>query len=173
MLPPATAPPMAGSTTTTSSSTPPPSAAPPSVAAPGGPLAIHFIPAQMDANASGVFTVALAVDNAKDMASAQFQLQFDPKVVHLNDVVSGRLLAVDGQQPVPVKNIMNDSGSATVEITRTAGTPGVTASGILATLHFQAVGKGAVSVAAPNLTVRDSQGKIIGQSSPQVTVNVK
>jgi len=134
---------------------------------------VHFNPAQIDTTPSGVFSVAVAVDNASDLAAAHLQLQFDPKILQLNGVTSGQLLAVDGQQPTPIKNVMNESGSATVEISRTPGTAGVTASGTLLTLQFQAVAKGTATVTAPSLVLRNSKGEVIGQSSPQLTVNVK
>jgi general secretion pathway protein D len=174
MLPPATAPPTGGSASATplSGGTPRAGSTTPGTQ-PGAATAVHFLPAQIDTTTSGVFSVALAVDNANDLASAQIQVQFDPKVLHLNDVARGGLFTVDGQQPVFTKNIMNDSGSATIELSRTPGTPGVTASGKLVTLNFQAVGKGTVTVAAPNLVLRNSQGQIVGQGSPQLTVDVK
>jgi general secretion pathway protein D len=173
MMPPATAPPIGGRAAVV----PPPGAAPAAVSATpstssGTPAGVHFLPAQVDTTASGVFTVALAVDNANDLASGQVKLQFDPKVLRLNDVARGGLLTVDGQEPVFTKNVMNDSGSATIEFLRTPGTPGVTASGILLTLNFQAVAKGTATVATPS-TLRNSQGQIIGENSSQLTVNVK
>jgi general secretion pathway protein D len=146
---------------------------PPPPPIPSVPTALHFVPGQIDSTPSGTFTVAVAVDNAHDVTSAQLQLQFDPKVLRLNDVVRGGLMAVDGQQPVPIKNVMNDAGTATVELVRQPGTPGVTASGNLFMLHFQAVAKGTVTVTAKSLVLRNSQGQIVSQSSPELTVNVK
>jgi general secretion pathway protein D len=183
LLPPATAPGPNGQAPGGTAAALPPATAPPAgaavptgtvpVARQSGPILVHFTPSQIDTTPSGVFTVAVAVENANDVASAQLQLQFDPKIVRLNDVARGGLLAVDGQQPVPVKNVMNDSGTATVEIIRQPGTAGVTASGNLFTLHFQAVAKGTATIAASSLTLRNSQGQIVAKESPQLTVNVK
>jgi Cohesin domain len=134
---------------------------------------VHFNPDQIDTTPSGLFTVAVAVDNASDLAAAHLQLQFDPKVLQLNEVTRGGLLAVDGQQPVPIKNVMNEAGSATIDLARQSGTAGVTASGTLMILQFQATAKGTVTVTAPSLVLRNSQGQVISQGSPQLTVNVK
>jgi hypothetical protein len=61
---------------------------------------------------------------------------------------------------------MNDAGSATVNLNRFPGSKGVTGSGTLVTLSFQAVGRGSAKVAIPNLSVRDSQGSTIATSAP-------
>jgi general secretion pathway protein D len=172
LMPPATAPPLPGTTPATPPGGPPTAAAAPTLP-PAVPAAVHFTPGQIDTSSSGVFTVALAVDHADDLASAQVQIQFDPKVLQLTSVAPGGLLAVDGQQPTLTKNVMNESGSATIEILRTPGTPGVKASGLLCTLHFQAVGKGNATITVPSLMLRNSQGQVIGQGNPQVTVAVK
>ena len=139
----------------------------PSATAPAPSAAVHFEPRQIDTTASGVFTVALVVDHADDLTSAQMRLQFDPKILQLSGVEAGGLLAVDGQAPALIKNVRNESGSADVEILRTPGTPGVKASGLLCVLRFQAVGKGTAKVAVPNLVLRNSQGQAIGTYSPE------
>ena len=152
-------------------------ALPPATASPTGasriPAAVRFSPAQIDTADSSVFTVALAVDNATDLASAQLQIQFDPKVLRLNDVSPGGLLAVDGQRPEPVKNVRNDAGSATVEILRTPGSAGVSASGNLVTLRFQAIARGTATITIPTLALRNSRGQITADDSPSVSVNVR
>ena len=53
-------------------------------------------------------------------------------------MVRGDFLASDGQQPVFTKNIMNDTGTATIQLNRQPGTPGVNGGGVLVTLNFQA-----------------------------------
>jgi general secretion pathway protein D len=167
--PPATAPPEAAS----------PAAAPPATApTPAGdqnpPAAgsarVRFSPAQMDTTLSSNFTVAVTLDGGTDVASAQVQIQFDPKVLSLNDIARGGFLASDSQ---PVKNIRNDIGTATVQVGQSAGTPGANGSGVLATLTFQAVGRGATAVAIPGVTIRNAQGQAAGAGAARLAVNVK
>lgn len=111
--------------------------------------------------------------NGQDIFAAPLQVQFDPKVLRLNDIVRGGLLGSDGQQVVFTKNIMNDAGSATVNLNRFPGSKGVTGSGTLVTLSFQAIGKGTTTVSVPNVVVRDSQGTTLVTTSPTMTVNVR
>ena len=115
----------------------------------------------------------MVVDSAKDLGAAHLQLHYDPKLLQLNGVTRGALLAVDGQHPEPIKNVMNESGSASIDIARASGSPGVTASGTLLTLQFQAVAKGTATVETPSLELRNSQGQLIARSGPQLTVNIK
>ena len=60
-----------------------------------------------------------------------------------------------------------------MNLNRPPNTQGVSGSGVLATLNFQAVAKGTATVAIPNLTVRNSQGQVVFSGSPQLTINVK
>ena len=68
---------------------------------------------------------------------------------------------------------MNDTGTATVQLGRQPGTPGVNGAGVLVTLSFQAVGKGSTAVFIPNLSVRNSQGQPVADGSPRMTVSVQ
>jgi general secretion pathway protein D len=113
------------------------------------------------------------VDNANDLASAPLVVHFDPKILRLNDVLRGNLLASDGQQLAFSKSVLNDTGEATVNLSRSPGTGGVSGSGSIVTLVFQAVGRGDAVVTIPKLTLRNSQSQPILTATPQFTVSVK
>jgi general secretion pathway protein D len=156
---------------------PEPSATKPQVPAPAAPATgstrVVFAPARLETQLSSAVTVTLMVENASDLFSAPLNIKFDPKVLRLNDIVRGNLLASDGQQVVFTKNILNDTGDATVNLNRFAGTGGITGSGNLVTLSFQAVGKGTTTVSIPQLTLRNTKSQPILTTTPQLTVNVK
>ena len=188
MAPPATAPPM-GAPGMAPPATAPPMTAPPMTALPTAPAAgepakpdapkpvgnavVRFLPPQVEINAQGMMTVALIIENATDVSSAPLQVSFDPKVVKLNDAGRGDFFSSDGQIPVFTKNIQNDAGAAAMNLNRLPNTPGVSGSGVLTTLIFQAVAKGSTTVTVPNLTVRNAQGQVVFSGSPQMTINVK
>jgi general secretion pathway protein D len=134
---------------------------------------VKFVPAQAAGVINGNITVSLMVENATDLASTPMQIRFDPKILHLNDVVRGNLLASDGQQVAFSKNVLNDTGIATVNVSRFPTTGGVTGSGSLVTLVFQAVGHGDTVVTVPSLTLRNSQSQAILTANPQFGVSVK
>jgi general secretion pathway protein D len=162
--PPATAPP----------ATAPPATAPPATG-PGTPSAgrVLFNPHAVEASQGGSFTVTLSVENAANAAIAPIQLRYDPKLLRLNDAASGDFLARDGKQPVFTKNIQNDAGTATILINRPPGALGISGSGTLLTLSFQAVGRGSTAVEVPNLVIRDPQGQPAVSTSVLLPVTIK
>jgi general secretion pathway protein D len=166
-LPPATAPPFAPG------AEPPPTGGSPRADF-NGPARAYFKPGHVDAAAGSSFTVDVALDNGLDVASAPMALEFDPKLLRLNDVTVGGLLSTGGQKPVFNKNIQNDRGAASVILNVLPDNPGVTtATGTLVTLSFQAVAAGSGTVTIRSLAVKNSRGSIVHTSSPQLTVTVK
>jgi hypothetical protein len=134
---------------------------------------VKFVPAQATVQVNGTLTLSLMVENAGDLASTPMQIHFDPKILRLNDVVSGNLLASDGQQVAFSKNILNDTGEATINMSRPPTTGGVTGSGSIVTFVFQAVGRGDTVITVPSLTLRNSQSQPILAATPQIAVSVK
>jgi len=154
---------------------PPPPAKPEGAPAQAPPASarVTFVPSQTNAQVNGTVTISLMVENASDLAATPMQIRFDPKVLRLNDVVRGNLLTSDGQQVAFSKNILNDTGEASVNVSRFPSTGGVSGSGSIVTLVFQAVGRGDTVVTAPQLTLRNSQSQPILIATPQLTVHVK
>lgn len=152
---------------------PAPPAGPPQAAAPTGAARVNLVPAQVEAAQGGTVVVNMVLENAADLFSAPVQIKFDPKVLRLNDVVRGTLMGSDGQQVIFTKNILNDAGTATVNLNRMPGTAGISGSGTLLTLTFQAVGPGVASVEAPQFTARNSKAQPIVTASPVAVVTVK
>jgi hypothetical protein len=129
------------------------------------------MPSQVDTDVGSTLTVTLALDGGVDVAAAPMIVTWDGKLLKLNSIDLGDLLAQKGQL---TKNIQNDQGRASVQLNVPPNSPGVTApSGTLVTFSFQAVGRGAAQVTVPQLTVRNSQGGVVVSGSPQLTVNVK
>jgi general secretion pathway protein D len=169
-MPPATAPPIAvpGAPPGVPSGVASPAAVPA-----GGTARVQFSPPAAQTAVGSTVSVSVTMDGGTDVSSAPMQISWDPKVLKLNDVIRGDFLSSDGQQPVFTKNVMNDTGTASIVLGRQAGTPGVNGSGVLVTLNFQAVGKGSSPVFIPNLSVRNSQGQQVADGSPRMTVSVQ
>jgi general secretion pathway protein D len=174
LAPPATAPPM-GQPGMAPPATAPAADAPAKPDAPKqiGNAVVRFLPPQLESSPQGMLTVALIIENATEVSSAPLQVTFDPKVVKLNDAGRGDFFSSDGQIPLFTKNIQNDTGAAAMNLNRLPNTPGVSGSGVLATLIFQSIAKGSTTVTVPNLTVRNAQGQVVFSGSPQMTINVK
>jgi general secretion pathway protein D len=154
----------------------PPATAPPApggTAAPAGNMRVYFEPSQATASPSEPIAVSLLVEGGADVASAPIEIHFDPKFLRLNNVSLGDFLSKDGRQPVFTKNILNDTGVAVIQLNRPPGSRGVDGSGTLVTFNFQAVARGTTVVTVPHLAVRNAQGAVVSNSTPQLTVTVK
>jgi general secretion pathway protein D len=160
LVPPATAPPEGSSGA-------------PGSAPPAGLVKIRFNEAQLDRNVGDNISVSILVDNAKDVVSAPFTLQYDPKILSLNEVVYGKFWSTDGEEPIMIKNVQNDAGTASIRLNRKPGSPAVAGTGTLLTLNFKAVGPGTATVAASNITLNNAQNQLVGSGSSRVTINVK
>ena len=155
--PPATAPPEAG-----------PGAPQPA----GGAAAVRFDATQLEKNLSDSFTIALQVDGAKDVMGAPIQIQFDPTAVSLTDVTRGSFWGGEGDEPTLSKNVLNDSGAATIRVSRKAGSAGITGGGPLINLTFKAQARGTTVIRASGVMLETVRGPQTAGSA-QITVNVK
>lgn len=127
----------------------------------------------MQAQAGSTFTVQLDANNMVDLFAAPLMVRFDPQFVRLAEVNPGQLLAADGQRPVFTRNIMNDTGELRVNLSRMPGRGGISGSGTLLTLTFQALKPGTTTIAVPEFAPKNSQAQPIQAGGPQLTVNIK
>jgi len=168
--PPATAPPITAPLTTPVV-TAPPAAAPLAVpAAPGGPARISFLPGNVDTQLSQTVNVTIYAENVTNLASAAAHLQYDPKILHINNVVAADLIQKNSAPLQPSKNILNDAGQADLTISRTPKDGAASGSGGLFTIVFQAVGRGNTSVTVTGLALNAPDGN--GSSGPRIAANV-
>ena len=156
----------------------PPGAAAQQIAALGGaaeaaarPATARFEPGAVQAPTQSAFSTALVLDSGADIVSAQpLQVKYDPKLLRLVDVSAGDLFSRDGSTPVFSKDIQNEQGLATIQTGRQQGAAGVNGPGTLITLSFQALAPGTTTVSVLNVTMRNSEGRVVGSSAPQLNV---
>jgi general secretion pathway protein D len=164
VAPPGTAPPAIA----------PPATAPPATAPPAGSARVSFTPARAEGQLGSAITVSLMVENVTDLFTVPVRLQFDPKVLRLNDVTAGSLLTSDGKPLLPMsKNIMNDTGEVSVTLSRAPGSGGVSGSGTLVTFVFQAAAKGTATVSLADFALRDSKLQQISGAPAPLTITVR
>lgn len=175
--PPATAP-VPGPVPALPATAPPATAplTPPRTAPLAGPARISFRPQATETQLNSTVTVTLAGDNINNMAAAAAQLRFDPRILRINNIVTGDF-PLRGMPPgpplEPSKNILNDSGMADMSVNRgPAG--GVSGGGGLFTIVFQAVGRGNTTVSLSSVSLTGPGGQPIGSvPPPPFVVSVK
>ena len=119
-----------------------------------------FLPGVVTVGANAPFTVNVNLDNANDLFSVMpLRVTWDPALLRLNDIAPGELLTRDGGRISSVKDIRNDTGQATLSITRPAGSAGINGSGTVATLTFVSMGAGSGSVTVSEMGLMDTQNR--------------
>lgn len=152
---------------------PPPAAAPqPNAAAAAAPQLL-FAPGAVQAQLNSAVTVTLQLQNVTDLFTAPLRIRFDPKVVKLTAIRPGTLMSADGQKVNFTESTLNDTGEAVVTLNRLPGTGGITGSGNLLNLLFQAVGRGKTTVAVVDPALKTFQLQPITAGAPAVSVAVQ
>ncbi len=169
--PPATAPPI-----TAPPITAPIPAQPARVQSPvpaSGPARVTFQPATMSTQLGSTIMVTIAGDNISDMTGAAAQLQFDPKILRINNIVSGDLPQRNTAPLTATKNIVNESGQADMSVRRGPTDGGISGGGALFTVVFQAVGRGTTNVSMASASLTASTGQPLNTvTPPPMIINV-
>jgi general secretion pathway protein D len=151
------------------------SAAPPTSPAPqaGGSAQLGFEPASASVKAGQTTTIGIAVQNAQDLYSIPMLLQYDPKVISIEDVRQGGFLS-GGTQPIAVvQRVDKERGQAVVSATRMPNTPGVSGSGTVFGIVVRGVAPGSSAISILQVNARDSQQRAIPLVSSEATVRVQ
>ena len=101
------------------------------------------------------------------------KVSFDPKALRLVDARRGALLANDGQDVIFSKNVLNDTGEATINLSRFPGSGGISGSGVLLTLEFEAAAPATTSVNISNIAARNARQEAIALETTQAEVTIK
>jgi general secretion pathway protein D len=154
---------------------PAPAAAPAAVpaAAQGAAAArLGFEPASVSVKPGDTTTIAITVQNAKDLFSVPLLLQYDPAVVSVEDVRQGDFLS-GGTQPIAiVQRVDKERGQAIVSATRMPNTPGVTGSGTLFGVVVRGVAPGNSQLSILQVNARDSQQHAVQFVTSEASVRV-
>ena len=145
-------------------------------AAPQGPGAgaqIGFEPTTSSLKAGSTSTINVVVQNAQDLYSIPMLLQYDPKVIEIEDVRQGGFLS-GGTQPIAVvQRIDKERGQAVVSATRMPNTPGVSGNGTVFGIVVRGVAPGSATISILQVNARDSQQQPIPVVSGEATVQVQ
>ena len=106
-------------------------------------------------------------------AISPLRVKWDPAVLRLTDIAPGELLSRNGGALSSIKDIRNDAGEATLNVSRTAGGAGVSGAGPVAILNFVAVARGTGSVTVTELGLKNSQSQSVPVTLGAVSVAVQ
>jgi len=171
--PPAPAPTATGVQPQSSTAQTQASSSTPATANPGGPAQLRFEPGMAQPNVGSTFNVQLVVNNVNDLYSAPMQINFDPKMLQVTSVSAGDFLSRDGQPVALVHREDPSTGLISFTATRPPGTGGISGSGVLLTMTFQAKAAGQSSIVVARPGGQSSTRAPITMSSANATITVK
>ncbi len=134
---------------------------------------LGFEPAAASIKVGETTTIGVAVKNAQDLYSVPLLIQYDPKVVSIEDVRQGEFLS-GGQQPIAVvQRVDKERGQAIVSATRMPNTPGVSGNGTIVGLIVRGVAAGTSTISILQVNARDSQQRPLQFTTSEATVKVQ
>jgi len=165
---PQQAPPAAGATA--------PNAASPSPQAQAGNAVakIRFEPQTLTLKAGQTATLGVVVENVNDLYSIPLLLQYDPKVISVEEVQHGGFLSGGGSQVIAIPwQVLKDKGQAIISATRPPSTPGVSGSGTLIGVVVKALAPGSTNLSIVQVNAKDSQQKSIALVTSEAALQVQ
>jgi general secretion pathway protein D len=164
-----------GKLASTSLSTASPAAKPaasPAVAPPPPATASLLLTPPGPVAAGASFKIPVVLNGGADIASVPLQIQYDPSKLSLINVDSGNFLDRDGQ-PVALVHRDDGPGDLTIVASRPPGVPGVSGTGVVCVLGFQAKAAGESVVAITRPGAVTSARQQLAVQGGQVTIQVK
>jgi general secretion pathway protein D len=147
-----------------------PAAAGPPVPSAGGAFALN---APSVPPASGAtFQVPVVLNGASDVASVALQFHYDAARLQLVNVSPGDFLSRDGQAAPPI-HADEPAGNLVVGISRPPGTHGISGTGVVCVLTFQAKASGPSDLAITRASVVNGAQQQLPVASAQTSIVVK
>jgi general secretion pathway protein D len=141
---------------------------------PTQPSTVTFVmtPQAGPVTSGATFQVPITLNGGTDIAAVPMQISYDPGKLSLVNVDSGDFLTKDGQA-VALVHRDDGPGSISVNVSRPPGTSGITGSGVVCLLTFQAkaAGDSAITITRPG-ALNSLQQQVPAQSAP-VNIQVK
>jgi general secretion pathway protein D len=139
---------------------------------PGGPAALRFDPSTINLKTGGTATVAIVVENVKDLASIPLMLQYNPAVISVEEVRHGGFLSGDTQEAL-VQRIDAQHGTAIISATRMQNMPGVNGNGTVVAVVIRAIAPGDSKLSIVQVNAKDSAQRPIPLVTAEGNVRVQ
>ena len=157
---------------------PPLTAAPRAPVQPGAPaaaptgLSFSFAPPAAPVRVGSSFQVPIEIDGGNDITSVPLQFRYDPAKLTLINVTGGGFLSRGGQATALIHRD-DGPGNVTVVASRPPGSAGVSGSGILCVLTFQAKAAGPTGLVMTRAGAMTSKQQQTTAQTSQASIMVK
>ncbi|MCG2782620.1 MAG: carboxypeptidase regulatory-like domain-containing protein [Candidatus Altiarchaeales archaeon] len=138
----------------------------------GGTI-VRVRPASVSVEADESFSINITSTETDNVLGIEFVLLFNKSVLQATSVKEGTFLKSDGKNTTgDAPAYSNTAGTVTFSRSRSAGDGGLTASGVIATINFNSIASGSVTLRLQNVTMRDVNGTSISLSTSNGAVTV-
>ena len=119
---------------------------------------VRIAPATSLVGIGEVFAVDVVIANVADLGAYQFEMAFDPSVVHVLDVGDASFLGSTGRTPIAIINkIDNTEGTLAFGVVSIGTDSGPSGTGTLATITLEAQGGGSTALHLFNAKASDTR----------------
>jgi general secretion pathway protein D len=148
------------------------SAAPPAPtqAAAGGPR-FQLLASNATQSVGNTFQEKVMITGAQDAFAVPLQVQYDHSRLELVNVDEGEFLGRDGQ-PVALAH-RDENGTVPISISRPPGAVGISGSGVVCTLTFQAKAPGDANISIVQPEIRNSKQQAVQATGTQGVVHIQ
>ena len=122
--------------------------------------------------AGTTFQVPVVLNGGTDITSIALQLHYDTANLQLSNVAAGDILSRDGQ-PTGISHVEDPPGNLAVSISRPPGTHGITGTGVVCVLTFQAKASGQSGLGITRASVVNAAQQQVPVQTGQATIVVK
>ena len=140
---------------------------------PAAPVKLTFQPEGVVTRAGSPVVVTLQVSEAVDLFQAPLQVKYDPKKLKLLAVTAGAFLSSDGGRVNFSHDDQAAKGEVAIQLSRVAGSPGLTGNGALLSLTFQTLESGTTQVAVLDSSMQNSKLQPVPAQKPSVGVEIR
>ncbi|HLZ91854.1 MAG TPA: hypothetical protein VKQ28_09080 [Candidatus Acidoferrum sp.] len=134
---------------------------------------IRFEPRSLSLKVGQQETIGIVVENVNDLFSIPFLIQYNPKVISVEDVQHGGFLSGGTQEIAIVQHLDKDKGQAILSATRQPNTQGVNGTGTILGIVVKAIAPGASNLSIVQVNAKDSQQKPIPMVTGEATLQVQ
>lgn len=139
-------------------------------AAGGGGLALQLV-APAEAKAGSTFQIPVTLSGGANLASVPLQVHYDASKMTLTNVAAGNLLNRDGQA-VALVHRDDGPGNLTVVSSRPPGAAGISGSGVVCVLSFEAKAAGTTTLAMTRAGAIDAAQQQVPAATSQLNLTI-
>lgn len=127
-----------------------------------GPV-IHITPSLKEASVSSKFLFEIQVDNVSNLSAASFYIMFDTALLKFEEAKEGTFLNQNNMDRTGFLFSSNPGkGRIIVGQSRMGQNIGISGSGLLMTVTFEAIAKGTADINFSNMYIQGSDGSSLG-----------